>query len=222
MPRKSFRDWWPLFASIVSFIVLIVIPIVKFAVTPTPFKATVHYEAVFLPSAVTKSWPFPHRDKNPRASTQNGVHHPFDPPQELLIITLINARPSVRHNVSMTIDGLLTFAGIELGTLSQSTATARAWLTPEFQEKSGKLLLPPISELAAETTFQVFIWGHFTVFGPQIELTSSEGLGPVDFQHTIGGWPLTLALNAWWIVMVLCGGVGIWFLRRFNERQRPC
>jgi hypothetical protein len=222
MPRKSFREWWPLFASIVSFIAFIVIPFIKFVVAPTPFQATIHYEAVFLPSVITRSWPFPHPAKSGGARTPKAVTSPFDPPQELLIVTVSNAGPSVRHNVSMTIEGLLAFAGVELGPLNQSTATARTWLTPEFQDETGKLLLPPIAELAAETDFQVFIWGHFKVFGPQVELRSSEGLGSVDSQRTIGGWPLTLALNAWWIAMVLCGGVGISFLRRFNEQQKSC
>jgi hypothetical protein len=146
----------------------------------------------------------------------------FDSPQELLILTVVNTGPSVRHNVSMTIEGLPTFAGAELGSLNQSTAVARTWLTPKFQQESGRLLLPPIPELAAETNFQVFIWGHFRMFGPQMELRSNEGQGPVDVLSAIGGWPLMLAVNAWWIVMILCGGVGIWFLRRFNETQKSC
>jgi hypothetical protein len=222
MPRKSFREWWPLFASIVSFIASIVIPIIKFAVPPTPFLATVHYEAVVLPTAITKSWPFPKVMKDGAINPLERVTGTFDSPQELLILTVANAGPSVRHNVSMTIDGLFTFAGVELGSLNQSTAAARTWLKPEFQQESEKLQLPPISELAAETNFQVFIWGHFRIFGPQVELRSNEGLGPVDTLSAIGGWPLILALNAWWIVMVLCGGVGIWFLRRFDERQKSC
>jgi hypothetical protein len=222
MPHKSFRDWFPLFASVVSFIASIIIPIINFAVTPTPFAATVHYEALSLPSVITKSWPFPASMKGGTKGPPKTVPATFEPPQEVLVVTVSNVGTSVRHNVNMTVENLLTFAGIELGPLNQSTAVAKTWRTPKFQEESGKLLLPSISELPAGTAFQVFIWGHYKVFGPQVELRSDEGLGSVVTQYKISGWPLLLALNAWWIVMVLCVGAGIWFLKRFNERQASC
>ena len=222
MPPRKFRDWFPLFASVVSFVAFIIIPVIRFAVTPTPFAATIHCEALSLPPDITKSWTLPTSVRNIASKSQKGVTSAFEPPQEVLVITVSNAGPSVRHNVSMTVEGLLAFAGIEVGPLNQSTGSARAWRTPEFHEESGKLLLPPIPELPSESAFQAFIWGHYKVFGPQVELRSDEGVASLTALTAIGGWPLLLALNAWWIVMVLCAGVGIWFLKRFNEQHEPC
>ena len=123
----------------------------------------------------------------------------------------------------MTINGLRMFAGIALSrSVNASTSSATIWLTPDFQDDSERLLLPPLSELAGQSSLQAFIWGNFKVFGPQVELTSSEGLGTVSFQRSIGGWPLTIASDAWWILMLICGGLGILFLRRFTERQKRC
>jgi len=63
MPHKSFRDWFPLFASVASFIASIIVPITKIAVTPTPFVATIHFEALSfqeLHRHVRGDWAFAH------------------------------------------------------------------------------------------------------------------------------------------------------------------
>lgn len=216
VPGRRPREWFSLIASVASFVTCFVIPVIKFAVTPTPFEAFTHYEAVGIPSAITKSWRFPYRDNDRRYGATPYVVAPFDAPQEVLIITVRNSGSSVRHKVSMTIDGLLVFAGIELGSLNQSTASATAWLSPEFRRQNGELLLSPIDELPAQSALQVFIWGRFTVFGPEVELRSNEGTASVETLATVGGWPLMLALNAWWVVMLSCAGAGIWFLKRFS------
>ena len=83
MPRMTIREGWPLFASVVSFVATIVIPVIKFVVAPTPFSATVIYQPVVLPSAVTKSWPFPRRDRSEHsAKTKKALTAAYDPPHK--------------------------------------------------------------------------------------------------------------------------------------------
>jgi hypothetical protein len=224
MAAKSLRESFSLVASVASFIASIVIPLTRFVLTPTPFSATIHYEALEVPSPISKAWTLP-KAANARDNRVAKSERPsFDPPQEVLIVTVANNGKSARHNVNMTVDGLLVFAGSELSPLTTSTIGATCWRTPDFRQDSSELLFPSIAALPGETGFQVFIWGHYRFFGPQIELRSDEGLGVADAQGAVSGWPLFIALNAWWISMLISVAGGVWFLRRFlaQERERKC
>src|ERR1017187_1229016 len=215
MDTKGFRESFSLVASIASFIASIVIPLTRFVLAPTPFSATVHYEVLEVPSPISKAWALPKAANARDNRVAKSERSTFDPPQEVLIVTIANNGKSARDNVNMTVDGLLVYAGTELGPLITSTTGATCWRTPDFREESSKLLFPSIAALPGETAFQVFIWGHYRLFGPQIELRSDEGLGVADVQGVASGWPFFIALNAWWISMLISVAGGVWFLRRF-------
>ena len=192
---------------------------VRFAASPTPFVAFVHSEPISLPLALSTLW-----GPLQKGTAEKGQKHPatpsFEKPQEVLVVKVINQGSSVRHNVRLQVEGVQTFSGAALGLLDASTEVASAWQSPAFRENDSTLVFPPIPGLASQTSFQIFIWGHFqTLIGPQSELRSDEGLGAIVEEGLISGWPLALALNAWWVAMIGFLGLGIFCLLRFEKRR---
>jgi hypothetical protein len=220
MERKSFREWFPLFASVASFIASIVIPLIGFVMKPVPFSASMHYESLSLPPSIAKSWLLPTRVETRANYKAKSPSVSFDPPQEVLIVTVVNAGTAARHNVNMTTGGLSAFAGVELGPLTPSTVAATSWRSPDFREESATLIFPPISTVPAETTFQTFVWGRYGIFGPHIEVRSDEGLGSISVQTALSGWSLFVGLNAWWMSTIICVAAGLWFLGQFRRQHK--
>ena len=192
---------------------------VRFAASPTPFVAFVHSEPISLPLALSTLW-----GPLQKGTAEKGQKHPatpsFEKPQEVLVVKVINQGSSVRHNVRLQVEGVQTFSGAALGLLDASTEVASAWQSPAFRENDSTLVFPPIPLLASQANFQVFVWGSFrTIIGPQTELFSDEGSGSIVEEELISGWPLALALNAWWIATIVLLGMGIFWLWRFEKRR---
>ena len=192
---------------------------VRFAIKPTPFAAFVHTEPISVPLVLSTLWGLPQKGTSEKRQRHPGNTN-FAKPEAILVVKVFNQGPSVRHHVRLQVDGVLTFSGAALGLLGGPTEEASSWQSPAFRENDSTLVFPPIPLLASQANFQVFVWGSFrTIIGPQTELFSDEGSGSIVEEELISGWPLALALNAWWIATIVLLGMGIFWLWRFEKRR---
>jgi hypothetical protein len=190
LPQKRLTGWLTLakgFVGLIMGITAIVIPVVKFLVTPTPFEAFVHREQISVPPPIAKLWTVPLE-----AGITSYQKHPanvshFDRLQEVLVVRVVNQSPSVRHNVTLQINGILTFAGVGQSLLDTFNQTASVWQSPTFREDDTALSFPSISSLGGQTGFEIYVWGHYQTFlGPRLHLRSDEGPGSIVSEGLAG------------------------------------
>jgi hypothetical protein len=212
----ALQPWLTLVLSIGTFATAIAIPALRFA-QPSSFVVLTHVDEIAVPDAAAKLWP----SATPVGQTATPGSDDAAAPQSLLLIKALNRASTVRHNVSLRVEGVTQFSGAALGPLDSSNFGMAPWRLPEFRQDESALVFPIAARLSGEAEVQVFVWGRFSrLFGPTVSLESQEGPAYGELEVPVSGWTLSLAENMWWVAMLASFGASLLLLRRFQRRRR--
>jgi hypothetical protein len=189
----------------------VAVPLYKHYAAPEPFTATFHIDNVA--PAPASSMP-----ASRAKTTADTLDTARTPKEATALMTLaIRNTGSARHSASIEISHVKDFAAVGIKVTPRST-DADKWTTPTFREKDGVLEFAPIPELPSASSVELSIWGTFDDLFREVKIRSAEGTADVDEEQTLSGWSAAIAVNLWWICILICGGVGLAVLG-LNERR---
>lgn len=140
---------------------------------------------------------------------------------DLLDLYIENNGRAARHNISIRIPFVRRVVGSGLSSVPPRIVQSLRLPSAIFDQSQGVLEVPPIAELPVNTAIQLSVWGNFSAVFHDVQVRSSEGVARISEGVVVSGWPLFLALNFWWISILMFAGLGILLLWRFESQRTP-